>query len=181
MLKDVEILALARKHADNVSKDRSVNQEFLDGFVTNGTTEDLCCSICKNGKVRPGHSFMGAVRLTDMPFSGNAECKIDVIESSVGGFILALELISATEEPYRWHGTYWNDFDGWKGIITETDLEPKENIANRITAISDSSTDSEYPTAKAVYSLVQSLKNDLEARITALAEQIATGGKTDET
>ena len=71
----IETLALARKYANTISKDRSVNQEFLDGFVINGTTEELCKSIEENEHVRTGHSFMGGVTLTDMPFKGNAECK----------------------------------------------------------------------------------------------------------
>lgn len=157
----IETLALARKYANTISKDRSVNQEFLDGFVVDGTTKELCKSITGNKSVRPGHSFMGAVTLTDMPFKGNAECKIDVIESSIGGYILALELISATEAPYRWHGTYWNEFDGWKGVITSADVEPKEDKSNKVTAISDASTDTEYPSAKAVNDALKAQKNDI--------------------
>lgn len=131
MLKDVEILALARKHADSVSKDRSVNQEFLDGFVTNGTTEELCVSIENNPNVRTGHSFMGGVTLSDMPFSGNSECKIDVIKNSFGDTIIALELISANVAPYRWYGMYWHDFDGWKPFLTEDYL--KKNFSSLMT------------------------------------------------
>lgn len=115
----VETLILARKYADKISKDRSVNQEFLDGFVVDGTTEELCRSIEENENVRTGHSFMGGVTLTDMPFNGNAECKIDVIKNSFGDTIIALELISANLSPYRWYGMYWHDFEGWKPFITE--------------------------------------------------------------
>lgn len=127
----IETLALARKYANTISKDRSVNQEFLDGFVVNGTTEELCKSIEQNEHVRTGHSFMGGVALTDMPFQGNAECKIDVIKNTYGNTIIALELISANIAPYRWYGLYWHDFEGWAPLITEDYL--RENFSSLIT------------------------------------------------
>lgn len=71
---------------------------------------------------------MGAVTLTDMPFSGNAECCIDVIHSQLSGFILALELISATESPYHWYGVYWRSFGGWQALITDAHLQSEYSI-----------------------------------------------------
>ena len=42
----IETLALARKYANTISKDRSVNQEFLDGFVIqeNISLIQFCCN-----------------------------------------------------------------------------------------------------------------------------------------
>lgn len=119
----IETLAAARKYAKKAAKNEGVNQSFPDDFVTDTTTAEFCKSITTCSAVKQGNSFMGAVTLTDMPFAGNAECRIDVIHSQLGGFILALELISATEAPYRWYGVYWKSFGGWQALITDAHLQ----------------------------------------------------------
>lgn len=124
----IETLALARKHAKQVAKEEGVNQDFLSDFVTDKTTAEFCASITSCSAVKQGNSFMGAVTLTDMPFSGNAECRVDVIHSQLGGFILALELISATEAPYRWYGVYWKTFGGWQALITDAHLQEEYTV-----------------------------------------------------
>ncbi len=111
-----------------VAKEEGVNQSFLDDFVTDKTTAEFCKSITECSSVKQGNSFMGAVTLTDMPFVGNAECRVDVIHSQLGGFILALELISATEIPYRWYGVYWKAFGGWQALITDAHLQEEYTI-----------------------------------------------------
>ncbi len=125
---DIETLAAARKYAKKAAKEEGVNQNFYDDFVTNETTTEFCKSIAEHPNVKQGNSFLGAVTLTDMPFTGNAECRIDVIHSQLGGFILALELISATESPYRWYGIYWNKFSGWQALITDAHLQSEYSI-----------------------------------------------------
>lgn len=120
---DIETLAAARKYANKAAKEEGVNQDFPSDFVTNKTTAEFCASITSCAAVKQGNSFMGAVTLTDMPFNGNAECRVDVIHSQLGGFILALELISATEAPYRWYGVYWKTFGGWQALITDAHLQ----------------------------------------------------------
>lgn len=124
----IETLAAARKYAKKAAKEEGVNQSFLDDFVTNKTTADFCKSITDCPTVKQGNSFMGAVTLTDMPFTGNAECRVDVIHSQLGGFILALELISATEVPYRWYGVYWKTFGGWQALITDAHLQEEYTV-----------------------------------------------------
>ena len=102
-------------------------QEFPEAFDTDGTTLELCQSIVSCTDAHAGIIYTGAVTLSDMPFNGNAELRAWTIRSSLGGFILSLELISATENPYFWSGVYWNNnFTGWLPFMSQADAEALE-------------------------------------------------------
>lgn len=126
----IETLAAARKYARQKAKEEGVNQIFLSDFKNVGvSTLDFCKSVAENENVKAGNSFQGGISLTDMPFNGNAECRIDVIESTLGGHVLSLELISANIKPYRWYGTYWNNnFSGWQALITDAHLQEEYTV-----------------------------------------------------
>lgn len=126
----IETLAAARKYARQKAKEEGVNQIFLSDFKNVGvSTLNFCKSVAENENVKAGNSFQGGISLTDMPFNGNAECRIDVIESTLGGYVLSLELISANVKPYRWYGTYWNNnFSGWQALITDAHLQSEYSI-----------------------------------------------------
>lgn len=49
----------------------------------------------------------------------------------------------------------WNSSSGVSEILNKPDLTLKEDVSNKVTSISSSSTDTEYPSAKCVYDAIQ--------------------------
>ena len=50
----------------------------------------------------------------------------------------------------------------WQQIIRANDITGKEDTSNKVTSISSSSTDTQYPSAKCVYDLVGNIESILE-------------------
>lgn len=60
-----------------------------------------------------------------------------------------------------------NNIIGSDGIYTKTETDAllalKENLSNKVTSISSSSTDTQYPSAKCVYTIVGDINSALDA------------------
>lgn len=50
----------------------------------------------------------------------------------------------------------------------ESEIEVKEDVSNKVTELSASSTDEQYPSAKCVYDLIQSLQSTLQTLLDRL-------------
>ena len=115
-------------------------KEYNDTWPTNGTTKALMAAVNADETAVPGNVYLGDVRLTDMPFAGNAELVISVIGGSVSQKVVLATLTSGNVAPYHWEYTYWNGTGtGWKSFIPNEYLE---------TTLTDS--DSKVPTSGAV-------------------------------
>lgn len=64
------------------------------------------------------------------------------------------------EETYNSPIKYYDNItEDWKNIplVIDTDIDTKEDISNKVTSINNSSTNTQYPSAKAVYDLFNSI------------------------
>lgn len=90
----------------------SVASPFKEGwrsFNTGSSTysiDDFCADVLADGDCKVGMSFMGELKVTDLPASLiNGEAKVEVLGTD-DSRILLVTLISLTTSPYHWEYTY---------------------------------------------------------------------------
>lgn len=143
----------------------ATNQEFPSSWGTSSsyTTKQFCDSVNADSTAVEGMSYLGEVLWSDLPFNGNAEVVVQIMKGTgTSGKVIHLSLTSGNVSPYRWEYTYWNDgsnISGWKAF---------ETTANKVTSISVQSTDTEYPSAKAVYTAINNTLGNVETLLAAI-------------
>ena len=83
---------------------------YPEGFDTTHTTQDFLTSIY-DLSLDAGMCYLGGVRLTDMPFNGNAEIEVYIYP----GNVIYLVLRSANISPYEWECNN-HTYRGWEPI-----------------------------------------------------------------
>lgn len=69
-----------------------------------------------------------------------------------------------TAKPQDGYDEYIYAEGAWEQVgVTDVDLSEVEMTTNKVTSLSDESTDTEYPSAKCVYDLVGNVEAELEA------------------
>ena len=126
----------------NVSNDRTF-KEFKSSWPTSTTLEAFCAAMMSDTDVKVGNAYLGGLSCSGLPAGmGQGDVVIDVIGTN-NNKVIRLTLTSTDVSPYHWEGCYWQgSFRGWKSF---------ELQSNKVTSISNLSTDTDYPSAKAVY------------------------------
>ena len=97
-------------------------QPFPAGWRTSGTIDQLMADITADNSAVVGMAYLGEVTCSDLPFNGNAELIVNIMNGSGSSKVIWAELTSGDISPYFWHYTYWNSHgSGWRSYIP-TDL-----------------------------------------------------------
>lgn len=111
-------IALSNKQEIDILKTQVVtNHPFNPNWVTNGTIAQFCASVDADADATAGMSYLGELTCSDLPFSGNADAVVEIIDGSgTSGKVIHVRLTSGNVAPYRWEYTYWNsgaNVSGW--------------------------------------------------------------------
>lgn len=98
----------------------ATNYEFPSSWssYTSGTTKAFCDVVNADATAVEGMSYLGEVTFSDLPFSGNAEIVVQIMNGTgTSNKVIHLILTSGNVAPYRWEYTYWNNgsnVSGWR-------------------------------------------------------------------
>lgn len=106
--------------------------EFPSSWTTNATMADLFTDIENDPNAIVGMTYLGEVTCSDLPFSGNAEIIINIMNDTGinygnnGSKIILATLTSSNVAPYYWQYTYGNGHDsGWQTFISNDNSFPE--------------------------------------------------------
>ena len=135
-------------------------------WTTNGTVNQLMEDITADTSATKGMAYLGEVTCSDLPFNGNAEMMVYIIDGSDGlqGKVIQANVTSGNISPYYWQMIYWNNHsNGWVSFI------PTNNIDS-----SPISASTNVITSGGVYTALAS-----KADISSLATVATTGAYSD--
>ena len=112
---------------------------FPNTWTTNGTVNQLMADITADTSATKGMAYLGEVTCSDLPFNGNAEMMIYIMDGSDGlqGKVIQANLTSGNTSPYYWQMIYWNNHsNGWTSFIptSNVDSSPVAASTNVITS-----------------------------------------------
>jgi len=81
---------------------------FKPEWPTTTTLLALLQAVDSDPDAKVGMAFLGEVSCSGMPFSGNGELTINVMNQSGSHKILWVQMSSSNVAPYHWEATYWN-------------------------------------------------------------------------
>ena len=93
------------------------NQPFPASWPTGSdkTFSDLVTAIDNDAEAVKGKVYLSTVHYSDLPANmGDAEVKVEIMDSSHAHKIAVLSITSANVSPYNWHATIWSgDITDW--------------------------------------------------------------------
>lgn len=97
-------------------------QTFRSTWTTNGTILEFCDDVNADANTSEGMGYIGELRCSDLPFHGNADTLVEIIQGSgVSNKVIHIIITSGNVYPYRWEYTYWNNglnVSGWIAFAT---------------------------------------------------------------
>lgn len=117
----------------------STYQPFPNTWTTDQTIKDLLDDVNADTAAVVGMAYLGEVSCTDLPFNGNAELVIEIMNNGGLGKVIFARLSSGNVSPYYWQYTYWNNgsnVSGWKSFLPNIaiDNSPTQNSTNLVTS-----------------------------------------------
>lgn len=150
------------------------SKPFKASWPTNSTIEAFCQAVMNDPDAVVGMAYLGALSCSGLPAGlGIGDTIVEILGSN-SNKVVHLEISSTNMAPYNWEASYWQgNLYGWRTW---------ENTDNKVTSISNSSTDTQYPSAKAVYDAVDAKYTKPVTGIPAsdLAEGVIPEGSDDE-
>ena len=95
---------------------------FPNSWPTSGTTKAFCDAINADTSAAIGMVYLGGASFSDLPFNGNGDIVVEILEGPSHSKSIHLILTSGNIAPYRWEYTYWNsgsNVSGWIGYQTK--------------------------------------------------------------
>ena len=93
------------------------HETFPSSWNTSETTAQFCASVDADPTAVAGMSYLGELTCSDLPFNGNADAVVEIVEGSgTSGKVIHIIITSGNIAPYRWEYTYWNsgtNVSGW--------------------------------------------------------------------
>ena len=128
-------------------------KEFKSNWPTGNTLESFCSTVISDSDAKVGNAYLGGLHCTGLPPGmGQGDVVVEIIGTN-SNKVVKLTLTSTDVNPYHWEGCYWQgSFRGWKTF---------ELDANKVTSISSSSTDAQYPSARCVYNKISDIEDRL--------------------
>jgi len=119
---------------------------FKSSWPTSTTIEAFCQAVMNDPDAVVGMAYFGALDCSGLPTGLLIGDTVVEILGSGNNKVVHLSISSTNLAPYNWEASYWQGhLYGWRTW---------ENVANKVTSLSNSSTDTQYPSAKAVYDIV---------------------------
>lgn len=110
----------------------STFKTFNSDWVTDSTTAAFCASVNSDPEAVAGMAYLGELTCSDLPFNGNADAVVEIIdESGTSGKVIHIVITSGNIAPYRWEYTYWNDganVSGWIAFATTDTVQANPTL-----------------------------------------------------
>lgn len=103
----------------------STYSEFPETWPTTGTTKAFCDAVNADTNAVVGMAYLGGATFTDLPFNGNGDLVVEILQGPNNGKAIHLILTSGDVAPYHWEYTYWNNgsgLSGWIGNLMAQDI-----------------------------------------------------------
>ena len=84
-------------------------QPFNDSWPTSSTTKAFCDAINVDSDAVIGMAYLGGASFSDLPFTGNGDIVVEILQGPSNGKTIHLILTSGNVAPYHWEYTYWNN------------------------------------------------------------------------
>lgn len=114
-------------------------QEFPNTWTTDSTMETLMSDIENDTSAVKGMAYLGEVTCSDLPFQGNAELVIEIMDGTGTSKTIVATLTSGTTSPYFWKYTYWvisgtAHNSGWQSFLPNMTIDnsPTQNSNNLV-------------------------------------------------
>ena len=108
-------------------------QTFRSSWTTNGTILQFCNDVNVDANTAEGMGYVGELRCSDLPFNGNADTLVEIIEGTgVSNKVIHVIITSGNVYPYRWEYTYWNNgsnVSGWIAFATTDTVQANPTLA----------------------------------------------------
>ena len=117
------VTGILKNYTDNKVATIKSNHTFPAGWTTNQTMNDLMADIINDNSAVEGMTYLGDVTCSDLPFNGNAELLVYIMNGTTASDkAIWAQLSSGTDSPYFWHYTYWTiggvtHYSGWRSYI----------------------------------------------------------------
>lgn len=116
----------------------STYQTFPNSWTTNGTIAQLMEDIESDTNAVKGMAYLGEVTCSDLPFAGNADVVIEIMDGSGTNKVIVATINSGNVSPYYWRYTYWVISDvaytsGWISFVPSTRTIAGVDLQNNIT------------------------------------------------
>ena len=76
-------------------------------WTTDGTIAELMEDIEADASAIPGMVYLGEITCSDMPFIGNGDLVVEIIDGNSTNKVIVASLNSGNISPYYWRYTYW--------------------------------------------------------------------------
>lgn len=122
-----EIISVVNDGIADGSIDVKSFKPFSSSWPTTGTTKAFCDAINADSSVTIGNAYLGGASFSDLPFVGNGDIVVEILEGPSNSKSIHLILTSGNVAPYHWEYTYWNSGDnlsGWIGYQTKITANP---------------------------------------------------------
>ena len=119
----------------------STYQVFPNSWTTNGTIAQLMEDIENDTNAVKGMAYLGEVTCSDLPFTGNADVVIEIMDGSGTSKVIVATINSGDVSPYYWRYTYWVISgtvytSGWKSFVPLERTIAGIGLQNNITTAS---------------------------------------------
>lgn len=114
---------------------------FPVDWVTDGSIVTLMQDIENDISAVPGNAYLGEVTCVDLPFNGNAELVIEIMDGTVTEKTIVATLTSGNVAPYFWKYTFWvtggiEHTSGWQAFLPNRPIDnaPTADSTNLVTS-----------------------------------------------
>ena len=121
----------------------STYKTFPNTWTTNGTITQLFQDIENDTTAVKGMAYLGEVTCSDLPFVGNGDIVIEIMDGTGTEKVIVATLNSGNVSPYYWRYTYWvisgiSHSSGWQSFVpTERTVNGKALTSNITLTASD--------------------------------------------
>ena len=106
-------------------------QAFNPSWPTNTTILALAQAINNDANAEVGMAYLGEVSCSGLPFGGNAELRVEILNKSGNQKIMLFTLTSSNVFPYHWEATCWSSgLTQWRGFSENAVLYTAQNLTN---------------------------------------------------
>ena len=134
------------------------------------TTAQFCAAVNAESSAVVGMAYLGGASWSDLPFVGNGDVVVEVMQGPNNTKAIHLILTSSNVAPYHWEYTYWNNgsTSGWRGFQPQLSAGSNITISNNVISATDTT-----------YSSLNPAEGGLDESLVTTGEKYVWNAKQD--